>query len=235
MLRYYDPAIGQFTTIDKATQFASGFTYCGNNPVTWYDKDGDFAFLVGAVFGAIAGFHIANMKHAHGLKFMLYVFGGAIIGGASAYVGDYISTAYTEIGGLAASSAINSKAFSELSGQGATVINFGFGVFNTKTGKVDWANPFQSIRNGSDALASLSHLTSLGAVAKDAFRLQIAIRGDDDPSVQIYKEFPREDGKFGEANYKRHSVDPDRMDGIIDDGKRSVKTVCRDGTLDHGD
>ncbi len=39
--RYYDARIGQFTSVDKATQFASGYIY-GNNPILGIDPDGNF-------------------------------------------------------------------------------------------------------------------------------------------------------------------------------------------------
>ena len=43
--RYYDSRVGSFTTIDKASQFASGYIYGANNPISTIDPDGDFAFL----------------------------------------------------------------------------------------------------------------------------------------------------------------------------------------------
>jgi len=43
--RYYDPRIGQFTTIDKASQFASGFVYGGNNPISVIDPDGNISIF----------------------------------------------------------------------------------------------------------------------------------------------------------------------------------------------
>jgi RHS repeat-associated protein len=44
--RYYDPRIGQFSSVDAAGQFASGFVYVGNNPISLTDPDGNVAPLV---------------------------------------------------------------------------------------------------------------------------------------------------------------------------------------------
>ena len=39
--RYYKPQLGQFATIDKASQFASGYVYGMNNPLIGVDPDGN--------------------------------------------------------------------------------------------------------------------------------------------------------------------------------------------------
>ncbi|MEW6413246.1 MAG: HNH/ENDO VII family nuclease [Candidatus Zixiibacteriota bacterium] len=40
--RYYDARIGMFSSIDKASQFAGGYLYGGNNPILVIDPDGNF-------------------------------------------------------------------------------------------------------------------------------------------------------------------------------------------------
>ncbi|MCX6825865.1 MAG: RHS repeat-associated core domain-containing protein [candidate division Zixibacteria bacterium] len=56
--RYYDYRTGQFSSIDKASQFASGYLYGGNNPIMGIDPNGNlFGIDMGEVFksiGAIA-------------------------------------------------------------------------------------------------------------------------------------------------------------------------------------
>ena len=42
--RFYNPKIGQFNSVDKMGQFASGFLYAGNNPITVVDPDGNWSF-----------------------------------------------------------------------------------------------------------------------------------------------------------------------------------------------
>lgn len=44
--RYYDYELGMYSSMDKASQFASGFNYCNNNPIMAVDPDGNWAFLV---------------------------------------------------------------------------------------------------------------------------------------------------------------------------------------------
>jgi RHS repeat-associated protein len=39
--RYYDPRIGQFSSVDAAGQFASGYVYGGNNPVCMSSNNSD--------------------------------------------------------------------------------------------------------------------------------------------------------------------------------------------------
>lgn len=39
--RYYDPAHGIFTSVDAAGEFASGYVYCGGNPISLVDPDGN--------------------------------------------------------------------------------------------------------------------------------------------------------------------------------------------------
>ena len=53
--RYYDPRTGTFTGVDKAGQFASGYIYGGNNPAMMLDPDGELAWFVPIIIGAVAG------------------------------------------------------------------------------------------------------------------------------------------------------------------------------------
>jgi RHS repeat-associated protein len=56
--RYYDDRVGSFTSVDKASQFASGFVYGGNNPILGRDPDGNF-FMFTAPF--LFGFTMSSM------------------------------------------------------------------------------------------------------------------------------------------------------------------------------
>ncbi|MCP4553720.1 MAG: RHS repeat-associated core domain-containing protein [Bacteroidetes bacterium] len=47
--RYYDPGIGNFISIDKAAQYVNGYSYCGNNPVSGVDQDGNLAWWAVAI------------------------------------------------------------------------------------------------------------------------------------------------------------------------------------------
>jgi RHS repeat-associated protein len=52
--RFYDPRIGQFSSVDAAGQFASGYVYGGNNPVMGVDPDGNFFFLAAPFLWSLA-------------------------------------------------------------------------------------------------------------------------------------------------------------------------------------
>lgn len=52
--RYYNAKLGRFNTIDKAGQFASGFLYAGNNPISIVDRDGNLATAIGNILYILA-------------------------------------------------------------------------------------------------------------------------------------------------------------------------------------
>ena len=54
-MRQYAPGVGRFLTPDPAGQFSSPYTYAGNDPVSAIDPNGDSAFLVAMVIGAVVG------------------------------------------------------------------------------------------------------------------------------------------------------------------------------------
>lgn len=57
--RYYDPKIGNFSSIDKAAQLSNGFLYCDNNPISLSDPDGNL--IMDIVFGVMLYKHYNNM------------------------------------------------------------------------------------------------------------------------------------------------------------------------------
>ncbi|MEZ5357211.1 MAG: RHS repeat-associated core domain-containing protein [Candidatus Zixiibacteriota bacterium] len=50
--RYYNADIGRFSSVDHMGQFSSGYVYCGNNPISLSDPDGNLAVAVAAVLEA---------------------------------------------------------------------------------------------------------------------------------------------------------------------------------------
>ena len=57
--RMYDPALARWQGCDPAMQFTNPFVFCGNNPVAYVDKDGEFAwFLIG--LGALVGSYLGG-------------------------------------------------------------------------------------------------------------------------------------------------------------------------------
>ena len=56
--RYYNPSYGSFTTLDKASQFASGYIYGANNPISMVDPDGNW--VIGALAYALTGYAVGT-------------------------------------------------------------------------------------------------------------------------------------------------------------------------------
>lgn len=56
--RFFDPETGRFNTPDPAHQYLSPYLYAGDDPTSYVDLDGEFAFIIGAViaFGVVGGF-----------------------------------------------------------------------------------------------------------------------------------------------------------------------------------
>ncbi|MBN1185570.1 MAG: VCBS repeat-containing protein [Bacteroidales bacterium] len=89
--RVYDPVLGVFLSPDnyvQAPDFSQNFNrygYCFNNPLVYTDPDGEIAWfipvIIGAVIGASSGAVMADLEGAHGFwEWASYVGGGAIAG-----------------------------------------------------------------------------------------------------------------------------------------------------------
>jgi RHS repeat-associated protein len=101
--RYYDPHTGRFTASDPEAQFVNPYVYAANSPVSFIDPNGDFAFLVAIVIGAIVGAYMgaaavnhdynpANWDWKSG-KTYAGLFGGAIIGAVGGAIVEVAATA----------------------------------------------------------------------------------------------------------------------------------------------
>ena len=92
--RYYDPLMGRWFNPDPALQGLNPYVYCGNNPIMFVDKDGEFTHLIfSALYGAVMNW-ISNLGNLNskgdGWKF----FGVGLLSGAiSAGIGRGISSA----------------------------------------------------------------------------------------------------------------------------------------------
>lgn len=114
--RYYDPLLGRWFNIDPALQLINPYLFCGNCPIMFIDKDGEFFWLlvgIGAVFGAYMGGAAANdnwnpfqWDWTSG-KTWGGLFGGAIQGavagaslgyGISAFTGPVFGGTFTGVG-----------------------------------------------------------------------------------------------------------------------------------------
>jgi RHS repeat-associated protein len=108
--RLYDPAVGRFLSPDPYVQaplFSQNFnrySYCMNNPLVYKDADGEIAWfvpiIVGAVIGGITN-TVANHKHIDNFWAGAGYFGiGAAAGAAGAYAGGAVAGAVA-VGGFA--------------------------------------------------------------------------------------------------------------------------------------
>ncbi|MEM6816780.1 MAG: RHS repeat-associated core domain-containing protein, partial [Bacteroidota bacterium] len=214
--RYYDPALGRFTTVDPQHQFMSGYVGMGNNPVMMVDPDGEFAFLaalpliakigigVGAGLGAYQG---AKMAEANGGNVFLGALGGFAIGGiagiASAGVGSavaggtgFLAGATTGLAAGATGGFINGVGMTALGGSSLhESLGAGFkgaligGAFGGAIGGV--SSGIQSVKHGGNFWSGKGATFDVGAIAVD---------GTGDPieySNKSVKDFS--DDYFGEV------------------------------------
>ena len=139
--RYYDPRIGSFSSIDKASQFASGYVYGANNPISTIDPDGNWVWFAGMALGALQGQKIAVEKNAGFFEGLFYIGGGAAIGAISADFGSMVGEQVSSIAGLATGSFANSVGFNAMPGVTTSAgINLGIGTYDLHRGKFRFPN-----------------------------------------------------------------------------------------------
>jgi len=92
--RLYDPLVGQFLSPDNYiqspdfTQNFNRYSYCLNNPLVYADPDGELAWfipvIIGAIIGGTSGAVMADNAGAEGFwEWAGYIGGGALVGGLS--------------------------------------------------------------------------------------------------------------------------------------------------------
>lgn len=120
--RLYDPFAGRWFAVDPQQQFASPYAAMGNNPMMMVDPDGEFAWfipvIIGAVSGGISGYKIGQSQGLKGWELFGTTFLGAGIGAISGYGSGLISasTAPTTFGGHVASYALSGALSGGISG-----------------------------------------------------------------------------------------------------------------------
>ncbi len=144
--RYYDPRIGSFTSIDKASQFASGYMYGANNPLIGTDPDGNLFFVPallwagnaasGIAVSAAYGSLMATVSYAvtaplamgsdftwrsYGKGFGNAIRGGALSGGITAGFSMLPSTGLRGAAAQALRSGASSVASSAIQGQRVSI------------------------------------------------------------------------------------------------------------------
>lgn len=141
--RFYDPNLGRFTTPDPSSQYLSPYLYTGDNPISYIDEDGDFAFIIiaaiiiGALAGAYAGGMAVNGGNPNPAAWdwndgMTYagIFGGAAIGGISGAAGAYVGLTYGVAAGTTAAVVLGggeNAAFAAMGGGSAKDIGIAAG------------------------------------------------------------------------------------------------------------
>ena len=145
--RLYDPVLGRFLSPDPYVQmpdFSQNFnrySYCLNNPLVYVDEDGEIAWfvpvIVGAVIGAYSGGVIANEGQYNPVKWDYnsgktwgYMFGGAVVGGVSGYAGWAIASSgmpMANTAGIISASFVNSVGTHIYTG-GQTPVSMSLGV-----------------------------------------------------------------------------------------------------------
>ena len=93
--RYYDSGIGRFYVIDPQGQFASPYNGMGNNPVMMVDPDGELAWFVPIIVGAVVNTMVqgvaGNIDNFGDLALSMGI--GALSGAAGFGAGQLVSGA----------------------------------------------------------------------------------------------------------------------------------------------
>ena len=187
--RIYDPVLGRMLSPDNYvqepnySQSLNRYSYCFNNPLIYTDPSGDFIFTlatiltgqwyllpvaIGADVGMWQGGSMANgtmnpfkWDYSSG-KTWGYMAGGAVVGGASGYIGGAVATSgmpFANTAGLVAGSFVNSVGTSIYTGGKTDAsVNFGFGSYNFDTGEFGYIG-----KKGNSALENIGY--GLGALA----------------------------------------------------------------------
>jgi RHS repeat-associated protein len=94
--RYYDPELGRFISPDVNLDGLNRYTYCHNNPVIYNDPTGEWAWIVGAIIGAVTGHEVAESKgiDVGSSDWWEHVITGAVIGGVAGGVGEAVFDGY---------------------------------------------------------------------------------------------------------------------------------------------
>ena len=150
--RVYDPVVQQFLSPDPYvpnmtnTQDLNRYTYARCSPLMYTDPDGEWVqYVVGAIMGGISGWQIGKAQGAKGWEMAGYIFGGAIIGTATAGIGTAVSSAVSTslttvgIGGFAGG-VISGSAGGLAAG---TIGGFQMGVLAGNAGNDLWKSTWQ--------------------------------------------------------------------------------------------
>ena len=182
--RLYDPVLGRFLSPDPYVQmpdFSQNFnrySYCLNNPLVYVDQDGEIAWfvpvIVGAVIGAYSGGVIANEGQYNPVKWDYnsgktwgYMLGGAVVGGISGSLGWAVSISgmpMANTAGIISASFVNSVGTHIYTG-GQTPVSMSLGVasYDFTNGSFGYLGKkgnkwYENLGYGLGAMANLSDI-----------------------------------------------------------------------------
>ncbi len=200
--RFYDYQLARFLSPDPYVQDTTNpqnfnrYSYCLNNPLKYTDPTGEIAWLVPVILGTVAGAYsggvIANNGSYNPIKWDYhrgkiwgYMFGGAVAGAASSYVGCAIAASgipMASTAAIAGASFVNSIG-TNMYTRGETPVSISIGVAsydfdNKKFGFLG--------KKGNSALENIGY--SFGVLANVSYILaglkpgNVELRTENDPN-----------------------------------------------------
>ncbi len=186
--RLYDPVLGRFLSPDPYvqmpdfTQNFNRYSYCLNNPLVYVDEDGEIAWfvpvIIGAVIGSYSGGVIANNGQFNPIKWNYnsgktwgYMLGGAVVGGVSGSFGWAVASSgipMANTAAIAGASFVNSVGTHIYIG-GQTPISISFGVASYDFTNNEWGylgkkgnKWYENLGYGLGTMANLADLGKTG-------------------------------------------------------------------------
>ena len=158
--RNYDPIAGRWLAVDPQNQFSSPYTGMGNVPTMYIDPDGELAWFLPLIIGAVL--NVTSQAMQGNIDNFWDGLGYAAIGAASSYVGGVIggaNIAFSSTLAIAGASTLNSVGnYGVSGGQGDIYTSFGGFSVNWSQGDIGYLG-----EKGNSALENIGY--GLGAIA----------------------------------------------------------------------
>ncbi|MBQ8957954.1 MAG: hypothetical protein IJ057_05575 [Bacteroidales bacterium] len=135
--RMYDPIMSSFLSVDNYVQSPetmqgfNRYAYCLNNPLRYTDPDGEWVqYVVGGLLGAWNGYSIGRAAGLSGWDLAWSTIGGAVVGTATAGIGNAVSSAYGAVAGGAVAGAFSGAGNGMIQGLATNSKTLGADVLN---------------------------------------------------------------------------------------------------------
>ncbi len=201
--RFYDTQLGRWNATDPQSQFHSPYLAMGNNPISYIDPNGELAWFVPIIIGAVAGAYSGGVA-ANGGQYNPgkwdwqsgrtwgYMAGGAVVGGASGALGHVVATSggvFANTLSIATASFVNSIGTSIYQGgyYGQSEIGVSLGVASYSFTQNQWGylgkkgnSTLENIGYGLGLFANLSDTYSFikGAYGNKASEIDLVTKND---------------------------------------------------------